>query len=169
MLIISIRLFRQFRFCSSLEDITKKQAGWSAIAKQKTQQKQIYLEQKLSQDQKLRVITVADTCCELDLFEFQCFLSLLNKNHYKAQGMDLFDIDSNWPVIEQNEVPTGPPKEKEFNFISLISQSVIKQQRKADAAPKAEEKKIMVQNQMLLIQHQNQENLKKLDNYSIQD
>ncbi|CAD8198109.1 unnamed protein product [Paramecium pentaurelia] len=113
MLTKSIRLFRQFRFCSAHEEITKKQAEWSIIAKQKTLQQQQFLEQTLTQDQKLRVRAIADACCELDLFELQCLMSLLNENHYKAQGIGIFEIDTNWPVIKQNEVPTWPPKEKE--------------------------------------------------------
>ncbi|CAK68336.1 unnamed protein product (macronuclear) [Paramecium tetraurelia] len=113
MLTKSIRLFRQFRFCTSLEEITKKQAEWSSIAKQKTQQQKEYLEQTLTQDQKTRVQAIADACCELDLFELQCLMSLLNENHYKAQGIGIFELNSNWPVIKQNEVPTWPPKEKE--------------------------------------------------------
>ncbi|CAD8155364.1 unnamed protein product [Paramecium pentaurelia] len=170
MLTKSIRLFRQFRFCSAMEDITKKQAEWSAIAKQKTQQQQDYLEQTLSQDQKLRVKTIADACCELDLFELQCLMSLLNENHYKAQGIGLFEIDSNWPVIKQNEVPTWPPKEKEqieaymkdlfgenvpdfkaiFGGVGSIanqapaatqSEAPKQEEKKADAAPKVEAEK----------------------------
>ncbi|CAK79278.1 unnamed protein product (macronuclear) [Paramecium tetraurelia] len=161
MLTKSIRLFRQFRFCSAIEEITKKQAEWSAIAKQKTQSQQEFLEQALSQDQKQRVKAIADACCELDLFELQCLMSLLNENHYKAQGIGLFQIDSNWPVIKQNEVPTWPPKEKEqieaymkelfgenvpdfkaiFGGVGSIGSQAPSQSAASSEAPKQEQKK----------------------------